>query len=489
MPLTRIRSTRDFFRIWFFWKKPAIITFFAIIGVVMVYSYLCTPIYQSTAKILLLPRTSEGQIISTSKSVDKVFTVSSKDVNTEMELIFSNTVLENTVKAFENGKMGLEKKDKPLHQKFFQLLKKGFNGFLTIIGLKESMTPFQRKVQQLKNALDVTYTDKSNILFVSLKAEDPKAAATILNKLLEIYIAHHDRVFTKEGGVQFYNDQAKKFAKKLEEAETKLKEFQKKNGIIDLKTQNEANITLLAEFNRMLKELEVKYAERKTRINLLRKALKMNKNEILITREMRTIPSIVELEKSLVPLIVKRTEIEKSFTAESREYQDMNNQIKSIQKDILKEVQRAIKTDQLELASLKTKMKTLRKKIAELNKKAIELDQKARKLHELQRQVELYKQNYMLYASKTEDARIYAERAKRNLANVSIADKASIPSQPVFPKRILMFFVSTFFGLIAAIALPFTLEALDRKLKTAGDVEELLGLPVICSFPDKNNKE
>lgn len=487
MPLTRIRSTRDFFRIWFFWKKPAIAVFFAIIGLVMLYSYLTTPIYESTAKILLLPKTSEGQIISTSRALDKVFTVSSKDVNTEMELIYSNTVLENTVKAFENGGMSLEKKDKPFYQKLTKLLKKGFNGFLTIIGLKESLNPFQRKVQELKNALDVKYTDKSNILFVSLKAEDPKAAATILNKLLEIYIQHHDRVFTKEGGVQFYNDQAKKFAKKLEEAEINLKAFQKKHGIIDLKTQNEANIALLAEFNRMLKELEIKYAERKTRINLLKKALKMNKEEILITREMRTIPSIVELEKSLVPLIVKRTEIEKSFTPMSREYQDMNNQIKSVQKDILKEVERAIKTDQLELASLKSKMKTLHTKIAELKKKAIDLDQQERKLRELQRQVELYRKNYMLYASKTEDARIYTERAKRNLANVSIADRASVPSQPVFPRRILMFFVSTFFGLIAALALPFTLEALDRKLKTASDAEELLGLPVICSFPEKGN--
>jgi len=450
----------------------------------MFYSYTCTPIYESTAKILLLPRTSEGAVISTGKSEKRVFSVSSKDVNTEMELIYSNKVMEDTVKSFGEKGMELKGGKKSIFASLGNLGKMFFNKILILIGLKPQLSPFDQKVEYLKNSLDVNFNNDSNILFVTLRAENPKAAAIVLNKLLGIYIKHHDRVFTKEGGIRFYNDQAEKFNKKLEDAERKLKEFQKNNGIIELKAQNDANISLMADLNQVLKKIEISYDERKSKINLFKKALAKNANEILITKEMRTIPSIVTLEESIVPLMVRRSEIEKSFTTQSREYRDMENQIHSLRNDVIKEVERAIKIDELELQSMETKKKSLLKKITQLKAKAIDLDQKERQLRELQRQVELYSNNYMLYASKTEDARIYSERAKRNLANVSIADMAAVPVQPVFPKRILMLFLSIIFGLIAALCLPFILEAMDRKLKTASDTEELLSLPVICSFPE-----
>ena len=94
------------------------------------------------------------------------------------------------------------------------------------------------------------------------------------------------------------------------------------------------------------------------------------------------------------------------------------------------------------------------------------------------------KENYKIYASKTEDSRVYSERKKQKLSNITLADKPSISPNPVAPKKVLLLFLSTFFGFLAALLWPFIIESLDQKLKTIDDVEKTLSIPVICSFSE-----
>ncbi|MCD4675483.1 MAG: hypothetical protein K8S18_05735, partial [Desulfobacula sp.] len=64
MAITKLQSSRDFFRIWFFWKKQAILIFLLIIGVVMFYAYTATPKYESKARLLLLPKTFQDLVLT-----------------------------------------------------------------------------------------------------------------------------------------------------------------------------------------------------------------------------------------------------------------------------------------------------------------------------------------------------------------------------------------------------------------------------------------
>ena len=198
---------------------------------------------------------------------------------------------------------------------------------------------------------------------------------------------------------------------------------------------------------------------------------------------MKTIPAVVELEKALVPLYIERSEILKSYTKSSREYINIDTQINMLRAEIRNEIKKAIATEQVERSSLQTQQESLSRKMVELQRSAIEFNQKEKKLNELNRQVALLHKHYMLYASKKEDAIIFSDRKKRNLANVSIADRAEIPSKPFYPKRVILLILSIFIGSFAALGTPFILEFIDHRIKFPHDIEEMLSLPVICSLP------
>jgi len=484
MAITKLKSARDYFRIWFYWKPHAIKVFILIVGAVMLYAYTATPVYKSTAKVLLLPKTNQNLVITAGEDERQFISVATaEDVNTEIELIQSDKVLEETVRSFNGDELRLSEK-KRIFDKITDFIGDVIDFMLVLINLKDkALTVLEAQASLLKNSLEIEPVFTSSMIFVSLKAQDPEKATTVLNRLLQIYIKHHNAVFSIDEGQNFYNDQAMSYKIKLENAEQELKEFKKDLSIVDVDKQHLANINLLAELTRELSLLEIDYDEAKSRIKLLNNSISKS-DELLITKEMRMIPAIFELERGMVPIFIKRSELSKNFTETSREYIEINSQLKMLENDIRNVVLRAIKTDELELASLGMKKQSLQKKIFQLQALANELQQNEKKLEELKRNVDLHKNNYILYASKTENSRVYSEQRNRDLANVTIADHPKASSKPAWPNKMLLLFISFYLGLLAALFTPFILEALDHKLKTADDIEVLLSLPVISSFSE-----
>ena len=481
MALTRLSSTRDFLRVWFYWKNYAIMIFIIIVAFIMGYAYLATPLYETSAKVLILPRTGEGVVISSGEAETRIDEVTQHDINTEMELLTSVEVMRDTISSFmEQGKgLGLRVEKNAWYEIAINKLKRFIGEVLIFLKLADRMSEFESNVALLSSSIKVEPVALSNIIRVTLEAESPRAAAVVLNRLLDVYIRHHNEVFAKDEGVDFFSDQAQKFQKKLERAEEALKVYQNQYSIVDLTAQNQANIKQLAELNRNLQLIEVSIDEIETKIKMLEAGEKYG----VVTKEMKSIPSIVEIEKALVPLYIERSQILKSYTKASREYKSIDTQIQMLQEEIRNEVKRAIATEQLELKGLIAKKESLSRKIASLQQSANDIHQKEKRLKELEREVALLQKNYMLYASKKEDALIYSDRKRRNLANVSIADRAEIPPRPSYPKRLLFLILSVFIGIFAALATPFILEFVDHRIKFAHDIEEMLSLPVISSLP------
>lgn len=71
----------------------------------------------------------------------------------------------------------------------------------------------------------------------------------------------------------------------------------------------------------------------------------------------------------------------------------------------------------------------------------------------------------------------------KKVDSVSIVDTAVTPDKPVKPNKILNILLAFVVGLVTAVGLAFLLEYMDNTLKTANDVEKLLGIPVLGVIP------
>lgn len=74
--------------------------------------------------------------------------------------------------------------------------------------------------------------------------------------------------------------------------------------------------------------------------------------------------------------------------------------------------------------------------------------------------------------------------AIKKVDSVSIVDTAVVPNVPVKPNKKLNILIAYVVGLMAAVGLVFLLEYLDNTIKTSGDVENVLGIPVLGVIPN-----
>jgi uncharacterized protein involved in exopolysaccharide biosynthesis len=431
--------------------------------------------YESSAKIMVLPKPSDESVITPGADSRQYLSrgVSNQDINTEIQLLNSKVVINNTLKYY--GKYDSASNQTPEKQSKLNFFDK--------LSLKNNqLTDIEKKAKTLSGSLDIEPILNSNMITVSLESPYQGEVAEVLNKLLEYYLEYRIKSFSIGDTQAFYGEQKEFYGKKLSEALGKLKNFSGQWNIVNMESQTSASIALISDFQTQTNNLEVLIAENQARIDQIGKGFEIKGNQFVLSKEMRRMPVIVELAKGLVPLLIKRTEISKTFTKNSREYKQIDDQIAMLRREMKMETMNATKTNNLENQTLKIRRDLLKKKINDLKQESKNFQEKKEEYEALSLDVVLARNNYLKYGEKKEDSRLFAKRDASNLANVLIAEAATTPSRPKSPKPLIALTVSIFLGLFAALILPFILETMDTKLKTSDDVENILSVPVVCTY-------
>lgn len=483
MAISKLRSSKDYVRIWFLWQRQAVYSFLAIVIIIMFYAYSAKNVYQSNAEILVMPKTMEGEVITRGTEEQRVVPVTDNDIYTEIEIITSHSVLLNTLHSLESQKSNLKDPKKSITSIITDPIKNVVKFFLDLIKPESHKdSGLESEISDLKDSLVISPVLDSHIIEIALQGELAENTFIVLKSLLKNYFEHRSKVFSQEKGLNFFSDQSHDFREKLDKAEKKLKAFELTENIYDFAKQIGTDIELISKLTDQLKMLEITYAEGNARTTMLKADLTNDPEMVNLSEEMHKISAIQELEKGLVPVLIERSAISGRFSKTSRQYQNIDSQILMLREEIRYEVEKAINTDELELEGMCVRIECLKFKISELKSDVSNLNQQSIYYEEIKRKVDMYKNNLNIYENKTENARVFKRKSKSQLANVSVASDPACSRQPIAPKRFALFLISLGLGVLVAAFLPFVMESIDNKLKSADDVEVLVGLPVVCSF-------
>ncbi len=312
--------------------------------------------YESNAKLLVMPKTREGEVISVGEDERRVMPVTENDIYTEIEILTSHSVLANTIKSVEAEQSNLKSPQKSLVSLILTPAKKALTFILTTLHLTtDTSSDLEKKVAALKDSLKISPVIDSNIITIAVQAEVSRTTFTMLESLLENYFTHRNRVFSQSEGLNFFNDQAQDFTTRLEKAEKELKSFELSGNIVNFDEQITTNIELLSKLTEDLKRLEVDFAQNQTRMTLLKEKMNQDPSRVFLTREMRSNPAILELEKGLIPVLIRRSALSGNFTRTSREFQTIDQQIDMLRNEIRFEVEKMIRTEEMEIESMRNK--------------------------------------------------------------------------------------------------------------------------------------
>ncbi len=115
-----------------------------------------------------------------------------------------------------------------------------------------------------------------------------------------------------------------------------------------------------------------------------------------------------------------------------------------------------------------------------------ELPEDELSLARLQRELEINDRTYRMMKDKYEGARM-AEAEQ--VGDVTVVQSATVPEEPIAPKKLMNKLAGAAIGLIVGIALAVVSENMDTSIGTIEDVEQVVRLPVIGVIPYFNPNE
>ncbi|MCY4743519.1 chain length determinant protein EpsF [Pelomonas sp. UHG3] len=328
----------------------------------------------------------------------------------------------------------------------------------------------------LQKSLDVKPSRESNVITVTYKGADPKFAAAMANAFVQAYLETNIemRVDPARQYSSFFDQRAKESRDLLEKAQARLSDFQKEKGIVATDERLDVETARLNELSSQYVGIQSLVSDSGSRQAAARGSSADRMQEVLAN------PLIAGLKADQARAEARLQELTSRLG-------DKNPQVIEARAN-LAELKARIDTETVKVTSslgitnninqqragdIKAQLEAQRAKV--LAMKAAR-DEGAVLLRDVENAQRTYDQIMQRLNQTTLES-------MATQSNVTVLSQAVVPTEAASPRIVLNMAAAVFAGTLLAVALALALEMLDRRVRTAEDVAQAVGLPIIGVLP------
>jgi chain length determinant protein EpsF len=318
---------------------------------------------------------------------------------------------------------------------------------------------------------------QSSVINLTYMANDPRFAADVANAFARAYmdVTLQLRTEPNKQAASWFDDQLKGLRTSLEEAQQKLAAFQREKGIIATDERIDVENARLAELStQSLQASNMTYdsAARlgQTRSNTNKESLP----EVLANPLVQTLKGeVLRGESKLSELATRLGPNHPQYQQQVAENQALRSRMNAEISRVVGGVESATAQSAAREASLKRDLAAQRARVVELRDARAQASTLQRDVDTAQRAYEAALQRYLV--NKVEGG------AKQT--NVTVLSPALEPSRPAKPNVRLNILLGVVVGIMLGLGAVFLLELLDRRVRSAGDLEMgVIDAPVLATL-------
>ncbi len=337
----------------------------------------------------------------------------------------------------------------------------------------------------LKNSINVFQQRDTSLIVISVNRDNPDEAAEIANELSEVYRDSRLDIAMKDarGAIDKIAEALKEQSLRVEEAE---EEIQLLRTELDIAVMGgEGNIDV-GEIRMQQLEGDRLFAQKE----MVEKQGLLEILEDLDDKDLIERASYITFDQFVSSTIQQIQDIDVQLSSLNADYGANHPEVKRMQlqkdtlEDTLKKRLQALRNGLMtEYQIAKNNFESLEKVLSSVRSDTIESQgEKFRPFRNALADLETERFIYNQLKAKHRQE-IITLQVPRN--PVEIIDVAEPNRRPVSPNLFMNVLLSIFVGLGAGVGLAYFIEYLDTSIKTADDVERILGLPVLGLIPQK----
>jgi len=323
----------------------------------------------------------------------------------------------------------------------------------------------------------------SRLVTLSFDSHYSDLAARVANTAAEAFIAQQldDKVEATRYATQFLAKQLEEARDKLGQAETMLNQFLDVNDILFLATdRNGQPQDLVTQQLGLVSDAFLKArADRVAKESLIAQAS---------TTDINTLPSVLQsplIEKLKQELVSEESEYQKLSQVFKPAYprmQQLAQKIAEGRRQVGAEVARAVQSLQTDYETAVRTEREMEAALVEQRSLARRLSNRMAEYNLLRRDVDTSRDLYSALLARLRETQVSSALLT---SNISVVDRAEIPSHPSRPRNGLNLLLACVGGLVGGIGLAFLFEYLDTNIKDAREVENVLRVPILGLIPSR----
>lgn len=467
-------------------RRAVIIAFFVFtLTATVLFTFLSTPVYQSTAKLIIDKESSSSPITGERVEYENYMS-QSMTFNTHFKLIQSLPVIDKMIDTLdlENAEEDLEVSP------FKELIRQFKDNVKLLLGTEKIITPHEKRlalIEKVQEKISIGQVRDTRLLTINIKDKNPILAADMANTLATKYIEFNlaNKMDSSKQTLAWLNDELYELRKKLEDAEKAFFDFKQKNKVFSITGKQKMAEKKIEEFNNRYLEA------RNRRLELDAKITELTAH-IRGTKGMANVRSLVD-NPIIDSIYSKIVDLELELTRKSKVFKQKHPQIVQLQSELEKSRNRLTEEVKKELGNLKSERKvllareqTMEKTIDEFESDALDTSSKELKYTILQRNVNTSQNLYDLMVSRVKESNILQSS---DTSNIRLVEQALVPVKPVSPKKARNLLLGAVLGLFGGVGLAFFLEYLDQSVRTEEDIQQYFNLPVLTVVPEADRSE
>jgi len=356
--------------------------------------------------------------------------------------------------------------------------------FITIHKLREleSQTSFFfrfRTINSLESEfagrLALNYVgDQSSVIALSLVGNDVERDKVFLDALSEEFLANNLEKKNSEAirTIDFINDQLGYLLDSLNFSESQLRDFRRKNNIIDINAYSGSLMAKLDGFNQKRSELDLKDAYFNYLSNYLTKNIK---EESIVAPSSLGVsdPTLLELVTQFNDLQLERSQIGEK----NPNYKRVTENIEKIRQALFEVLKNVKAVNNLE-------RKNFDQQCAEIQSEIDLLPAKEHQMINFERKYKINDNYYTFLLQKRSEAQI---RKASNVSDNVILQRARVTSLINSDKKSKTYITFLVIGLLIPFAFIILKELLNFTIRTETDLQKLTKYPIIGQIRHTNN--
>ena len=332
-------------------------------------------------------------------------------------------------------------------------------------------------------AIDVQVIGQSNVIEIAYVARTPEAAHRACDAVMNAYVEYRSASETLPYPKSFFEGELRRVGAAIDSLSRVRRQFTETQEVVDIGEQRRALLGSLANLKQGRAVTSGDLAEANGNLRTLNL---MNQNPDtdlpVFGTGLLNEDAVRDLKKTMIQQETRIAQMQERYRDDAPELVDARTSLESMRGLLRREVAQALNLAQARVQGLRSRLENVDGQIARLDLELEGMPAKEARLSDLDQRLTVLRARYLGLTQDSDRARV-TEQTSRRVSIVVLSPASAGRTRKT--NDYVRLALAPAFSLVVGIGLAFFIDGLDTRLRTARDVEDALGLPVLASLTER----